>query len=1407
MRLIIILRCRSYLLQTVACIDFNNSNRQFHNGPSNSNSSSPASGTPTSFKTNVNRAKTKRWVEAKSYSYDGDDWGDVDDYDEYGGYDEPTPQAKPTGLRQQGQTASSTAAGNYDIGGRSNSFNRGDERRAFSAGTPQYKHQNINDGPMDHHQSITQHAPAPADPITQELYTQQAQPQYQQPHPSGPPGSRTNIELESATSGLADQQQPGNYRGILHSDSSRPLTSGAKSQSITSSSSSVDFHSRRDFSPSAVPPPLSTRASPAPRSTGDFVPPPRKSSLSQQGPTLSSGPGDATLENPLTSEPRDRTTSNPSKPLPFVRPADIYRRMQEEQARERQPQESSRPNMDVIVNEQAVDGRSDQSGLQPDAESSRGVPAGRRTSFDTDDAISGRRLKPLLDPVAERKSEYGLNSLGGSQLLPDVARVSGFGESFLGSLGHSDEHTSSQPSSTSTAKYDRDDTNSQLHSSLGFRSIVDQAFDGSNEVPETLSSMAGSDIARSNSESTNALSPIISRAPSTANTDVKAKGAEAREESIPIITEEPGESISRPTSSDAPSTPKATIRGAPPAQSSRPGSSGSIPDFLSGHRRDISTSSPENSPARKRALETGGRFRQPQEAEIAMATPIEPYFPESSRLFTQEPEAPSTLVTKTRVSTQEAQSSKVNSIDTNVESLNNTEPRDPRQLGSPVGNISPLSRADSPSKSRVRDLAGKFDAVNVSRRGSENSSSMQNDASGPTAPMLEGPSLPRPGNSRFKSFRPQIPGGWESSTSVIPAQQEKPSDLSGCDEMVASKKTNIHHYARTEAPGPDNNSTADIDITPTTIKRSLSKSPEKDPSGNPFSAVTAAGAVLADAFVAAVGMNQHEPSAKPEDFQAARGPSAFLKDGEVHPEMPKPRIERLNDSDSEIVATPSVDGNAQSYEQSPTSTSDSFPPVVPLKQKPRKIDTENNLTSPYHRPQILPTLSTDTSPYDYESDRLRKEIVRELSPHAEHYERDDTHTRTVAGVDGERLSVNIASRNQAHDSIGLPREYESYWNGSASEDDPSRPASGQQQMPLLSLQGVEQSTDERAASEKDGINEQRLPNSIPEARPAPIAHRFSWELDPEQMNPLQQPSNVESLITVQTDHQLSDILQSLPDQAIQPAVVAANPEDLKQEPIGTDGVNEDDIRDSSPLGVTGIGPDINEAALQELPRSIHENRLSSSAPQSSHHDTNEEYNKTQNASEEPDLPPPPLPTEQPKVPAFREILTLKTPSDRIKSLDNARQHFAEMNTGLAHWIAATMNDLPEHSALVKNGGQFGTGTSDQKISPSRSKLAGFRLSSVQPLQQPYYQQYLNASSQPVTSNPTSTAQTSAAHAPGFNHTQSGHIGNRHQVQAKGKDLLHSAGKFGGKANVAAKGLFSKSKNKLRGAGGADKVDS
>ncbi|CAN9358187.1 unnamed protein product [Alternaria alternata] len=59
-------------------------------------SASPFSaGQPVSFKTNVNRAKTKKWVQAKKNAYDGDDWGDYDEYDEYGVNQEPQQSQAP----------------------------------------------------------------------------------------------------------------------------------------------------------------------------------------------------------------------------------------------------------------------------------------------------------------------------------------------------------------------------------------------------------------------------------------------------------------------------------------------------------------------------------------------------------------------------------------------------------------------------------------------------------------------------------------------------------------------------------------------------------------------------------------------------------------------------------------------------------------------------------------------------------------------------------------------------------------------------------------------------------------------------------------------------------------------------------------------------------------------------------------------------------------------------------------------------------------------------------------------------------------------------------------------------------------------------------------------------------------
>lgn len=200
-----------------------------------------------SFKTNINRAKTKKWVQAKKNAYDGDDWGDYDEYDEYGVNQElqepqePQPE-RPAAQRYYAQRTEQPSRSFTDPSqqalhprARKNSFDQGEEQRAFSSA-------------MSH--------------------------------------------------------------GQPHGDSRDPPYG-------------YDTGGAGDFSPSAVPPPLQPRISQVP---ANFTPPtntqfpPRKSSIGQ---------GDL----PIVSPPRPRNGSGSDKPLPIVRPADIYKRHQEEQER------------------------------------------------------------------------------------------------------------------------------------------------------------------------------------------------------------------------------------------------------------------------------------------------------------------------------------------------------------------------------------------------------------------------------------------------------------------------------------------------------------------------------------------------------------------------------------------------------------------------------------------------------------------------------------------------------------------------------------------------------------------------------------------------------------------------------------------------------------------------------------------------------------------------------------------------------------------------------------------------------------------------------------------------------------------------------------------------------------------
>ncbi|KAL9119947.1 MAG: hypothetical protein Q9187_003499 [Circinaria calcarea] len=1404
-------------------------------------------GTPTSYKTNVNRAKTQRWVEAKSYSYDGDDWGDADDYEEYGGYDEPV-QAKPTGLRQQGQSVSSGNASRYNAVNRSNSFDQGDEGQAFSAGGPQ-QYGNPDAYDREQNQAVQPQR------VTQYVNEQSQQ---QQPYPSKPSeGSVQSMEtMESQMAAGHTYPPPANYRGVSYPDQPRQPGNGSRSQSITSNTSSLDFHGRRDFTPSAVPPPLHTRASPAPRDSSEFIPPPRKSSLSQ--PKLRHMPtsndnapiahGQALYtKDTATSPTRDLEESSPSKALPFVRPADIYRRMQEEREKERKSQDSSRPSTNAVMIEQTPvpDSKGTSDGDSSREDSSRALPLGPRASFETDNSDLGtRRLDPSLQPVAERKGEYGMESVTGGPVLPDVTRISGFGESFLNTMGNDviEPHGSDLPSingpqaSIVPIHQNTEDPSLRNQPSLGFRSVVHQAFDTPNDqIPQTPSSLSGSAVVRSNSESTNGISPIISRAPSTTSAEVRAREAEAREANIPRIAEEPSEAVSRPTSSNTPGTPKSVTRKAHLSESPRHASTASAPkSFIPGHRRDISTPSPDNSPARTPALEANSQLRQPEEAELAVTTPIErnmpaSSFPRDAVSFDGQQPSRSNDIYRDGQPPPAKSSSPVNKSSTPVRIpdridvvLNATqEPasssRTFNQLGSPVTFDSPTGRAESPSKSKVRDLAGKFEGVAVSRHGSEQSLPFPISMSG-SPPKLEDPFISRPGNDRMQSFRPHLPGGWESYASTAPVKQGFPKIN---EEITSTKNLTRSDGAKLESPDLSHMPNEDIDITPTTVKRTLSKSHQGEESENPFSAVATAGSALAGALVAAMGMNQDEPATPSEDFNRPRGRSASSKDTEVHPEASRPWVAPFDDSTSSVEPTPLAKDTPQSLGQSPTSNPDYFPPVIPLRAKPRNIMTQGDDSARPIRPQFLPSLSTDPSPQDYESDRLRKEIVRELSPHAEHFEDDQIYNTSASQASAPRLSVNPTIRGHGHDSIALPSEYESYWNGSTSGDESSRPISEQVVDSSIGTQvpGPPIKNSKMAGQISNEIEPTSGSSNHLEVRPTALVHRFSWEPEPEEINTPQQPTSLQATEDTLSEYQ-SQVVSETP---LNPVIDSPNHnENLPIKSSQALGVSSVEEALYGPLPPAPIEEAIRRPVSQHSETRPHSSR-SATPGGNGHLPAEDRYNIWPSAHQENDqiqgnitidnpndsteLPLQPLSqTIQTKIPAFREILALGTPQERIQAYNATREQFANMNTGLENWITATVNDLPEHAALINNGGQFVASAYGHKPSSSRGKLAGIRLSSLQPLQQPYYQQYLNASSQPPSSSPAAGAPTTPGHV--SNHPHSGGSGGKlssHQVQAKGKDLLQSAGKFGGKANVAAKGLFSKGKNKFRSAGGGDKT--
>lgn len=152
---------------------------------------------------------------------------------------------------------------------------------------------------------------------------------------------------------------------------------------------------------------------------------------------------------------------------------------------------------------------------------------------------------------------------------------------------------------------------------------------------------------------------------------------------------------------------------------------------------------------------------------------------------------------------------------------------------------------------------------------------------------------------------------------------------------------------------------------------------------------------------------------------------------------------------------------------------------------------------------------------------------------------------------------------------------------------------------------------------------------------------------------------------------------------------------------------------------------------------------------------------------------------------FRDIIGITSINQRIKSFEHTRDQFSTLDTGLSQWLQFMAQEHSEHMDVVQKSQTLSPAVAQS--SPSRSRF-------------PKLPSLGNLGSSNADGTPTSGShmRRPSAHL--------GSVVNRQIVGDKGKEFLHTAGAFSGKASGAAKGLFAKGRSKFRPSGGSDKVD-
>ena len=1199
-----------------------------------------------------------------------------------------------------------------------------------------------------------------------------------------------------------------------------------------------DYQKRRNFSPSVLPEPLYAKSIPpvdeAPRKF-----PARKSSLvADEVPTEQAPRNDA---DSASSDSGDQ--EHPAVPVatvPFIRPADIYKRMEAEREKERQSLDSQRSGSD----------RSSQPairGTRPPGQPSRSRSGSPSKARDYAKAMQGDGLEsiPASRPVHESRTERGPTSVPGiglspsvitsglvasgpnngksasnnaqtvnrSSFLPQVHRLSGFGDDLWSSANvdtqGNDYKTLPNPTEASMPESKEyvavDEGPSQNDkSSAGYQAVVQQAFNTPDRstLQTPLSAQESVDsygVSRSNTDSTAGISPILGRMPSNpAVAKARAKEAELRAIATPSIGEEPDQAQS--------STLLISSTGGrriPRKPASRAASGEYNDAHVAGQTSsDMKLQSPHHTVA------SLSKIGQSGERENLAAEDTEEVNMESTDLRSKDDETLGQAMpsSKTPLTVDTEQNNRNSRIAARISDLSASSSKSPEVA---------VPRAESPTKGRVRDLAGRFNdgsskresstspsrssVISVGKSKDDSSSSLagqRNSAIWGISSTQNDPK--RPDAQREASFRPHIPGRWESysTTAGTPTPHEgdeKKGYLSGADTSGSRKAPEPSPLAQMEEEDD-----SAVDLTPKKTYNETTDKANTGPDALHMASLSQAGKAIGEAIKASVGL---ESDIKQDGIDADKNRSMETHSSTGVPidEVRQPAEPRRSTSSASSGRAPLSPVN-----DIPSADKEDSDPF----RAPEPLSVAGARRSKQTQSRIL-RRTEEKSLNDQDSDRLREEIEQTLSPakSSESIDEGKSKSRQVPS------HVSPVGSGVNRESSVFPSEYDSYW---ASADAPSTENQSLTSPlgPITELSSNKSEQDKGLATPGPSAVHELPSYTVSDTKPK-LSTRFSWETDHSSITKAGAVNGKADIEPDTTPKKMNSQLSSQ-QESIEPSPEPPAKDSYKEVKSEKGSSADGDMRsqmtsfgESSDPRIQTLSSSLGEEITPEVPPKLSSTAKAASGLPSAL-DGETDVSDSASPMNEASAPSTTLqqlpgrtisggsPLSQPanqlsatwNPPPFREILAIKSPNERIQTCDKYRNQLISIDSGLSQWIRSTIATRPEHGKMVDN-------PYSQPLSVSTS----FPTTSVHQHGDSVSRLQSASTTGPMSANPV------MYHPSPQNSGGAGSSArmNSQQVQAKGKDLLHSANVFGGKASTISKGLFAKGRSRFKG-GSSEKVD-